>query len=279
MVYSYKSKTEGSLNLLLVIFQAITAILCVEFSKKMKYVDYPSFDFTVAMQWAPVNILFCLMLFTGMTSLEHNSVPMVTIFKNISNVTTAVGEHIFFGTKVELLVGLAFAVMIGGASLAAINDVSTSGVGLFWMVANCLSTSGYLLYMKHLIQTIELSKFGMVFYNNLLCTLFLLPPAFMTGEISLFLKSTQIHSLEYCTKNLLAGFVGFFLNFASLNCVSVTGPTTYAMVGSFNKIPTTFLGSFFFDETILYETWIYISVALCGSFLYTTAKLKSSRIK
>ena len=264
---------------MIVIFQAITAILCVEFSKKMKYVDYPSFDFTVAIRWAPVNVLFCLMLFTGMASLEHNSVPMITVFKNISNITTAVGEQIFFGTKIELLVGLAFAVMIGGASLAAINDVSTSGVGLFWMVANCLSTSGYLLYMKHLIQTIEISKFGMVFYNNLLCTLFLLPPAFMTGEFSLFLKSTQIHSLEYFTKNLFAGFVGFFLNFASLNCVSVTGPTTYAMVGSFNKIPTTFLGYMFFDETISYETWIFISVALCGSFLYTTAKLKSSRIR
>lgn len=105
LVYSYKSKTEGSLNLLIVIFQAITAILCVEFSKKMKYVDYPSFDFTVAIRWAPVNVLFCLMLFTGMTSLEHNSVPMITVFKNISNITTAVGEQIFLEKKNRVVSG------------------------------------------------------------------------------------------------------------------------------------------------------------------------------
>ena len=277
MVYSYKAKTDGSLNLLLVVFQAVTAIACVEFSKKMKYVDYPSFDLAVAKQWAPVNIFFCLMLFTGMASLEYNSVPMVTVFKNVANIITAVGEQRFFGTKIEWLVGLAFAIMLGGASLAATNDISTSGVGLFWMVANCFSTSGYILYMKHATQTVKLSKFGMVFYNNLLCSLFLIPAAFVSGEIHVLLRSTQIHSLEYFMKNFFAGFVGFFLNFASLNCVSITGPTTYAMVGSFNKVPTTFLGYFIFDETITSETWTFISVAVCGSFLYSYAKIRGSR--
>lgn len=257
----------------------MVAVICVEVCKTLKIVDYPSFDINVAKQWAPVNLFFCAMLFTGMASLQHNTVPIVTVFKNISNIVTAIGELTFFGTKIECLVVLAFAVMLGGAVAATSNDAQTSPIGLFWMAANCLSTSGYVLYMKHATQTVKLSKFGMVFYNNLLCTCFLLPAAMVAGEVNIFILSTKIHTFEYFIKNFFAGFVGFFLNFASLNCVAATGPTTYAIIGSLNKIPTAFLGFSLFDEVITPETWSFISVAMCGGFLYSYAKIRSSRRK
>merc|ERR1719343_1709431 len=107
--------------------------------------------------------------------------------------------------------------MLGGAIAAAWYDLYITGIGLFWMVANCLATSGYVLYLKFATKTLKLSKFGMVFYNNVLCALFLLPVASAMGEVRIF------------------------LSFASLNCVQTTGPTTYAIVGSLNKIPITFL--------------------------------------
>ena len=257
-------------------FQSIIAVIAVEFSKKMGWVDYPSFDMKVAMQWAPVNIAFCAMLFTGMASLQYNSVPMVTVFKNITNIFTAFGDYYFFGSKVEALVMVAFGVMLGGAVFAAKNDVAVTSTGLFWMAANCLATAGYILYMKFATKNVKLSKFGMVFYNNVLCTVFMLPVTLYNGEMKLFLKSTDIHTPMYFYKNSFAGFVGFFLNFASLNCVSITGPTTYAIVGSLNKIPTAFLGWAVFDIEITSQTCFFIVVSMCGGFLFSYAKIKSS---
>ncbi len=270
---------KGNLNFLLVVFQAIVAVVAVEFSKMMGWVDYPSFDMKTARQWAPVNIAFCAMLFTGMASFQHNSVPMVTVFKNITNIFTAVGDFTCFGTKVEPLVMAAFGIMLGGAVLAAKNDMNAKPIGLFWMFANCLSTSGYILYMKHATKTVKLSKFGMVFYNNVLCTLFLLPVAMCNGEVKAFLETKAIHTQEYFLKNSFAGFVGFFLNFASLNCVALTGPTTYALVGSLNKIPTAILGWLLFSIEITPQTWFFIAVGMSGGFLFSYAKVKSSRKK
>lgn len=267
------------MNMLLVVFQAIVAVVCVEICKRLGIVDYPSFDIATAKQWAPVNMFFCFMLFTGMVSLQHNSVPMVTVFKNISNIITSFGDLMLFGTRIEPLVVAAFAIMLGGACAAAINDVECTWVGILWMMANSLSTSGYVLYMKHATETVKLSKFGMVFYNNVLCSAFLFPVALVLGEGSTFLSSKQIHTSEYLVKNSFAGLVGFFLNFASLNCVSQTGPTTYAIVGSINKIPTTFIGFLIFDEVITSQTWMFISVAMMGGFLYSYAKITSIRRK
>lgn len=220
-----------------------------------------------------------MMLFTGMASLQHNSVPMVTIFKNITNIIISLGDHYFFGTVVEGMAMLAFGLMLGGAVLAAKNDVQISTMGLFWMAANCMSTAGYILYMKFAIKKINLSKFGMVFYNNVLCTVFLLPVTLLNGEMNTFWNTEAIHTFDYFWKNSFAGFVGFFLNFASLNCISNTGPTTYAIVGSLNKIPTAIMGSILFDDVITSQTWFFIAVSMCGGFLYSYAKIRSSKKK
>ena len=278
-LFSYNHLIPGDLNILLVVFQAVVAVVSVELCKKMKWVDYPSFDMATARQWAPLNVFFCFMLFTGMAALQHNSVPMVTIFKNVTNIITTFGDWYFFGSNAENLVILAFGIMLTGAVAAAWHDIEVSWVGIFWMVLNCLATSGYVLYMKFATKNVKLSTFGMVFYNNLLCTVFLFPAALMRGEISMFFSTQAIHTFDYFTKNLFAGFVGFFLNFASLNCVAVTGPTTYAIVGSINKIPVAFLGYFLFDSVITKETWFFISVSMAGGFLYSYAKIQTGRRK
>lgn len=229
--------------------------------------------------WAPVNVLFCFMLFSGMAALEHNSVPMVTIYKNITNIIVTAGDYYIFKTTTETLVLLAFGIMLSGAVAAAWNDMFTTMQGLFWMTMNCFTTAGYILSLKFATKNVKLSKFGMVFYNNVLCVVFLLPAAIFRGEVTLFLQTERLHTAANFFENMFAGFVGFFLNFASLNCVAATGPTTYAIVGSLNKIPVTILGYLLFDNVIAPETWFFIGVSMCGGFLYSYAKIQTGRRK
>jgi len=276
---SYNHLTKDDLDVLLVVFQALIAVAAVEFCKKMKWVEYPAFNLKTAREWAPVNIMFCLMLFTGMASLRVNSVPMVTIFKNITNIVCSVGDYFFFKSTVDRFVMASFGMMLFGALLAAGSEIEMNPAGIFWMIANCFSTAGYILYMKFATKNVKLTKFGMVFYNNVLCAFFLLPVSLLNGEISIFMRTGAIHTFDYFWKNGFAGFVGFFLNFASLNCVANTGPTTYAIVGSMNKIPITFLGYFMFNDLVTPEKWKYIAFSMCGGFLYSYAKIRSSRLK
>jgi GDP-mannose transporter len=275
---SYNHLIHGDLNILLVVFQAVVAVMCVETCKHVGWIEpYPKLTMDMTVSWAPVNIFFCAMLFTGMASLQTNSVPMVTVFKNITNVLTTAGDYIFFDSKPDLIVIAAFGVMLFGAVAAARNDISISGTGLFWMGANCVATSGYVLYMKFATKTVKLSTFGMVHVNNVLCVAFFLPIAMMRGEVATYLETDAIHTADYFFKNIFAGFVGFFLNFASLSCVQATGPTTYAIVGSLNKVPVAFLGYILFDSVISFDTWCYIAVSMCGGFLYSYAQILKSR--
>jgi len=114
----------------------------------------------------------------------------------------------------------------------------------------------------------------MVYYNNVLATFLLAPVVLLNGEIREFFIRTDLHNASYALHNIFAGFVGFFLNFASLSCVAATGPTTYIIIGSLNKIPTAFLGVFIFRTELSKETWFFVSISMVGGFLYSWAKLK-----
>ena len=65
----------------------------VKFSKR--------FNSDVAMDWLPVNMLFCAMLMTGFLSLKALAVPMVTIFKNLTNVVILTGDWYFHGASIS----------------------------------------------------------------------------------------------------------------------------------------------------------------------------------
>ena len=59
------------------------------------------FDPKVAREWLPVNLLFCAMLMTGFLSLKALAVPMVTIFKNLTNVVILAGDWYFHGASIS----------------------------------------------------------------------------------------------------------------------------------------------------------------------------------
>ena len=80
------------------------ALLCLFAAKKAMptTVKFRSrFQRDVAVEWLPVNLLFCAMLMTGFLSLKALSVPMVTIFKNLTNVVILAGDWYFHGQNIS----------------------------------------------------------------------------------------------------------------------------------------------------------------------------------
>ena len=278
------SSYKADIGFLTILFQAVLAVVfleifhCYGISKlDLDPVTGSKFDMKLAKKWFPVNCFFVSMLFTGYMSLKYLNVPMVTIFKNLTNVVILFGEWIFQGTKVTGIVLASCLIMVVGAALAASNDITFSFLGYFWMIMNCCCTAGYVLYMKHATKTIQISKNNMVYYNNLLSVPILFVGAFFKGEISTFLENTELLTLSYFNLTLYAGFLGVFLNLATLWCVSNTSATTYAVVGALNKIPLSILGFFLFKTPMTAESAVFISLSMCGGFLYTYGKMQEAK--
>eukprot|EP01035_Chromulina_nebulosa_P025097 gene25097-32730_t len=216
------------------------------------------------------------MLCSGFISLVYVSVPMVTIFKNLSNLVTVFGDWYLFGEKVSWVCIIAILVMTVGAILSAANDLEFNLYGYFWICLNCIFTSTYVLYMRYASTNIKLPRFGMVYYNNLLSAAILLPICIFHGDFKA-LGDTEIMTSSFILSNTMAGLIGFYLNFASLWCVSSTSATTYAIVGSLNKVPITIMGFVLFNAKMTSQGILYVTLATIGGFIYAFAKLPQNK--
>lgn len=95
--YTVAGKSKEPLpDTAIILFQCVIAVILLIIAKLFKVVDYPELQWSIVKQWIPVNIFFLAMLTTGFLSLVHSSVPMVTIFKNVTNLFTVFGDWYLF---------------------------------------------------------------------------------------------------------------------------------------------------------------------------------------
>lgn len=82
-----------------ILIQCAVAVVLVEAARAMKWVEYASFNVETAKAWLPVNLLFIGMLCSGLISFVYVSVPMITIFKNLTNLITVAGDWYLFNER------------------------------------------------------------------------------------------------------------------------------------------------------------------------------------
>lgn len=173
-----------------------------------------------------------------------------------------VTRHIrfFFDQTVSWATVVSILLMLVGALFASLNDLAFTWVGFWWISLNCLSTAGYefetdchrnshtlsryVLSMRAISNSVALSRFTAVVFNNTLSCALLLLVAASTGELSeaapfamsILRGDPMGNSPWFLSLNFLSALIGFLLNFAQLWCVAATSATTYAVIGSLNKV-------------------------------------------
>lgn len=257
----------------LLFLQNLCAFLLVVACKSLGLISYPAFDMRVVKKWIPLTILFVMMLWTSMKSLQLMSVAVQTILKNLAMILTALGDFYFFDKKLTAGMFGAFAMMAVGSYVGSAGDPWVTAAGLFWTFANIVFTVGYVLYMKVLLGHVskEIGRYGPVFYNNLLSLPFLLPASLTSlPDLLADIGAAPTGALFCLFFMVLAGSV---MTFATFWCMRVTSPTTYSVTGSLNKIPLALLGIIIFNHVPTPLGWIGIAIAFSGGFVYTYLNL------
>lgn len=193
------------------------------------------------------------MIYTGSKTLQHLTVAMFTVFKNLTIIAVALGEEKIFGSKITGLMWVSFVMMVLGSMLGGFNDLTFNAKGYFWMALNSASNAAYLLYMKSAIKSIGFDDFDSVFYNNVLSLPILLTLSLVFEDWPTFVRQCvfengTLENSKLALGIVLSGFAGFFISFTTAWCLRVAPSTTYSMVGALNKLPVALSGLLFFPE-------------------------------
>ncbi|KAF3935579.1 hypothetical protein ABW19_dt0203519 [Dactylella cylindrospora] len=287
-----------NLNFFLLIVQSVVCVVAIEICKRMKIITYRDFNMDEARKWLPISLLLIGMIYTGSKALQFLSIPVYTIFKNLTIIMIAYGEVLWFGGSVTPMALLSFGLIVLSSVIAAWADIqaalsthghdtaeaasalSTLNAGYLWMFINCLSTTAYVLGMRKRIKVTQFKDFDTMFYNNLLSIPILLACTFLLEDWS----SQNVEKnfpLETRNNLMLAMFISglssVFISYTSAWCVRVTSSTTYSMVGALNKLPIAISGLIFFNAPVTFFSVTAIIVGFISGIVYSLAKVQQQK--
>lgn len=233
--------------------------------------------------WIPVNVIFIGMLVSGMYSLKYINVAMVTILKNMTNILTAIGELYLFRKRQNSKVWTAMFVMIISAVSGGITDLSFDAVGYTWQIINCVLTASYSLTLRWVMDEAKkstksgsLNEVSMVLLNNLLSLPFAIIMILLVGEWDYVIHADVVKLPMFWVVATASGLLGLSISFTSMWFLHQTGPTTYSLVGSLNKIPISVAGILVFKVPLSVSNLFSILFGLFAGVLFARAKMSSS---
>ncbi|KAL2133959.1 hypothetical protein VTI74DRAFT_1315 [Chaetomium olivicolor] len=288
------SGSSWNLNFFYLAVQSLVCTLAILLSKQTGLLkNLAPFDSTKAKKWFPISLLLVGMIYTGAKALQFLSVPVYTIFKNLTIIVIAYGEVLWFGGSVTPLTLLSFGLMVlssviaawadiqaaidGAHSLEASAALSTLNAGYAWMGMNVVCTSSYVLGMRKVIKKMNFKDYDTMFYNNLLTIPVLIVCSLLVEDWS---AENLARNFPVETRNKLmigmiySGLAAIFISYCSAWCIRITSSTTYSMVGALNKLPIAISGLIFFDAPITFGSVTAIFVGFVSGLVFAWAKVR-----
>ncbi|KAL8771307.1 MAG: hypothetical protein Q9209_003212 [Squamulea sp. 1 TL-2023] len=286
-----------NLNFFLLAVQSVVCVVAIQMCKSTGIITYRDFNTDEARKWFPVSLLLIGTIYTSTKALQFLSIPVYTIFKNLTIILIAYGEVLWFGGSVTGMALFSFGLMVFSSVIAAWADiqhalqsyghseteasakVSTLNAGYMWMMFNCICSAAYVLGMRKRIKLTNFKDFDTMFYNNVLSIPILLIASFLLEDWSSTNINTNFPPLQrnrIILAMIFSGLSSVFISYTSAWCVRVTSSTTYSMVGALNKLPIALSGLVFFDAPITIPSVSAIGVGFVSGIVYTLAKVKQS---
>jgi len=249
----------------------MTAAIFILFScKKLNIVDFPDFEMGVVKKIFPLPLLYLGNLVFGLSSTKSLSLPMFTVLRRFSILLTLLLEIYILLKKPSRMIVFSVLLMIGGAMVAALNDLAFDMYGYIMILLNDLCTAANNVYMKKKLNAKELGKYGITFYNSL----FMIIPTFLialnSGQVEAAVEFEGWKNLSFVFQFLLSCVMGFVLMYSVILCNAYNSPLTTAVVGCLKNIFVTYVGMIFGGDYVFsYMNFIGINISVFGSVVYS----------
>ncbi|RLN38702.1 GDP-mannose transporter GONST1-like [Panicum miliaceum] len=264
----------------LMLYQNFVCVVILLILELFRVITTEELTWKLIKVWIPVNLIFIGMLVTGMYSLKYINVAMVTILKNMTNIITAIGELYIFRKGQNKKVWAALFLMIVSAVCGGITDLSFHLIGYTWQILNCFLTAGYSLTLRRLMDTAKqstksgsLNEVSMVLLNNALSIPFAIILVIIFDEWEYVCQAEVIREPMFWVVATASGLLGLAISFSSVWFLHQTGPTTYSLVGSLNKIPISVAGILLFNVPVSVENFCSIVFGLFAGIFFAKAKM------
>lgn len=255
--------------------QVVTTVIILFVLKKIKLIDFPAFETSIFRRIWPLPVIYIGNMIFGLGGTKELSLPMFTALRRFSILMTMIAEYYILGVKPTFSVQFSVYTMITGALIAASDDLAFNIHGYTLVLLNNFFTATNGVYMKKKLDSKDLGKYGLMYYNSLFMLLPAVGFAYITDDLQLAYSYSNWRDVYFLVYFILSCIMGFVLTFSVILCTHHNSALTTTIIGCLKNVCVTYLGMIIGGDYIFsIMNFVGINLSIFGSLVYTYVTFK-----
>ena len=251
--------------------QFVSSVLVVKVCGALGYLEVDALEWSKVKGFFGVAFLFSCCLFTNVKALQYCNVETVIVARACSPIAVAIADFYFLGQMLPNARSWCSLIVIVAGAVAYVSFEDGMKIeSISWVIAYFASIVSEMVYVKYVIDKIDMTTWGRVYYNNLLS----IPPVLLFGAIFNDHVALMEHHWDRGTAFFLtlSCIVGVGISYAGFNLRALITATSFTVVGVVNKLATTAVNALVWDKHANGLGIAALVVTIFGGTMYQQSK-------